>query len=300
VTAATDVYALGVVAYQCLTGTVPFVAATTVEVAIMQVNEDPPPLPESLPEGVRQVVERALTKDPEKRWASAADMAEAAREAGDTWGSGTAPRILGQRETSLAQIVAAPQTIVPRRRQVAVIAIMVAVVVVIALVAVYQLAKVATLASGPEPTRPAVAAPLDDPSSAQPPVDGGPAPGGPTSTAPASRATGRASRAATPPSGPGVVPPVPPPGSPSPAPVSSTSIPPFSTVPEVRKLYETDARQAIANAALVADVHYKPNTECVVLSQSPAGGKVVPRGSKVTITIGKPTGQCIASTGGFV
>ncbi len=78
---ATDVYALGVVAYELLTGTRPFEADTPFGVALKQVHEPPPPLPTSIPEPVRDVVARALAKHPEARWPSAAALAQAAASA---------------------------------------------------------------------------------------------------------------------------------------------------------------------------------------------------------------------------
>lgn len=75
---AVDIYALGVVAYECLTLRPPFVADSPVGVALMQARDEPPPLPASIPEPVRHVVMRALAKDPGRRWESAAAMAEAA------------------------------------------------------------------------------------------------------------------------------------------------------------------------------------------------------------------------------
>ena len=75
---AVDIYALGVVAYECLTQRPPFVSDSPVGVALMQARDEPPPLPASIPEPVRRVVMRALAKDPGLRWESAAAMAEAA------------------------------------------------------------------------------------------------------------------------------------------------------------------------------------------------------------------------------
>ncbi|MEO3810894.1 protein kinase [Sphaerisporangium sp. B11E5] len=79
VTPAVDIYALGVVAYECLAGRRPFDGDTPVTIALKHIREDPPPLPPDVPPPVRHLVERALAKDPARRWRSAAEMSTAAR-----------------------------------------------------------------------------------------------------------------------------------------------------------------------------------------------------------------------------
>ncbi|MFC7715704.1 serine/threonine-protein kinase [Nonomuraea recticatena] len=81
ITPAVDVYALGVVAYQCLTGELPFDGETPVQIIFKHLRAPVPPLPDDVPAGPRVLVGRALEKDPERRWPSAADMAAAARHA---------------------------------------------------------------------------------------------------------------------------------------------------------------------------------------------------------------------------
>jgi serine/threonine protein kinase len=80
-TAASDVYALGVVAYQCLSGHRPFDGATPIEIAMKHVRDTPRPLPSDIPPNVRAIVDRALAKDPGARWPTAAAMANVARQA---------------------------------------------------------------------------------------------------------------------------------------------------------------------------------------------------------------------------
>ncbi|MEV6303692.1 serine/threonine-protein kinase [Actinoplanes sp. NPDC051861] len=80
-TPASDVYALGVVAYQCLSGHRPFDGATPIEIAMKHVRENPRPLPGDIPPAVRAIVERAMSKDPTARWPSASAMATVARQA---------------------------------------------------------------------------------------------------------------------------------------------------------------------------------------------------------------------------
>jgi serine/threonine-protein kinase len=81
---ATDVYALGAVAYHCLAGRPPFAAGTALEAALRQVLDDPDPLPDDVPSRARRVVARAMAKDPADRYPSAAALAAAARTRDDT------------------------------------------------------------------------------------------------------------------------------------------------------------------------------------------------------------------------
>jgi len=76
-TSASDVYGLGVVAYETLAGRRPFDADNPVAVALSQVNDTPAPLPLTVPPAVASVVLQALAKDPDERPHSAADLADA-------------------------------------------------------------------------------------------------------------------------------------------------------------------------------------------------------------------------------
>ncbi|WP_043624279.1 serine/threonine-protein kinase [Nonomuraea candida] len=79
VTPAVDIYALGVVAYECLVGQRPFDGDSAVTIALKHIREAPPPLPQDIPPAVRQLVEIALSKDPARRYPSARAMSEAAK-----------------------------------------------------------------------------------------------------------------------------------------------------------------------------------------------------------------------------
>jgi serine/threonine-protein kinase len=78
-TALSDVYSLGVVAYQCLAGRRPFDGGSPMDIATRQVREAPAPLPNDVPGEAQAVVERAMAKRPEKRFASAGAFADEAR-----------------------------------------------------------------------------------------------------------------------------------------------------------------------------------------------------------------------------
>jgi eukaryotic-like serine/threonine-protein kinase len=78
VTPATDIYALGAVAYHCITGHPPFDGDNALQVALRHLDEDAVPLPGDVPVAVRELISRAMAKHPEDRFASAAEMAEAA------------------------------------------------------------------------------------------------------------------------------------------------------------------------------------------------------------------------------
>ena len=75
-TGASDLYALGVVAHEMLTGRRPFDKGTPVATALAQVHDPPPPLPANVPKGLRRLVEQCLCKRPEDRPSSARELGE--------------------------------------------------------------------------------------------------------------------------------------------------------------------------------------------------------------------------------
>lgn len=81
VSPATDMYALGAVAYHALAGHPPFMGDNPVAVAMMHLDTAPPELPADVPPAVRAVVARTLEKDPADRYQSGAALASAALSA---------------------------------------------------------------------------------------------------------------------------------------------------------------------------------------------------------------------------
>jgi eukaryotic-like serine/threonine-protein kinase len=114
-TPASDVYALGAVAYECLTGRRAFDGESSVQVALKQIREEPAPLPPDIPAGVRRLVERAMVKDPAARYPDGAAFRAAVDATAD--GTSTAPiRPAGRAGTAVLPLppakAAAPGTAV--------------------------------------------------------------------------------------------------------------------------------------------------------------------------------------------
>ncbi|HVG23036.1 MAG TPA: protein kinase [Thermoanaerobaculia bacterium] len=91
--ARTDIFSLGIVLFEMLTGSVPFRARSAVETMNAILVDDPPELP-GVPDAVQDIVRRCLEKDPAQRFASAKDLAFALEAAAKSVHSTTksAPR----------------------------------------------------------------------------------------------------------------------------------------------------------------------------------------------------------------
>ncbi|HET7431172.1 MAG TPA: serine/threonine-protein kinase [Nocardioides sp.] len=66
-TGASDLYALGVVGHEMLSGAKPFDKPTPIATAMSHIHEPPPPLPDDVPEELGHVIEDLLAKDPQDR-----------------------------------------------------------------------------------------------------------------------------------------------------------------------------------------------------------------------------------------
>jgi hypothetical protein len=106
VDARADIYALGCVLYDALTGSVPYQRGTVPKTMIAHLQEEPPrPSEHGAPLGFDRVIARALAKDPEDRYPSAGDLGRAALAAAEG-------RPVTESERVVARGAAAP---VPRR-----------------------------------------------------------------------------------------------------------------------------------------------------------------------------------------
>lgn len=76
-TAASDVYSLGVVGYEALSGKRPFSGDGALTVAMKHVRETPPPLPGDLPANVRELIDITMAKKPEDRYRDGGEFADA-------------------------------------------------------------------------------------------------------------------------------------------------------------------------------------------------------------------------------
>ena len=76
-TAASDVYALGVVGYEAVSGKRPFTGEGALTVAMKHIKETPAPLPADLPPNVRELIEITLVKNPGMRYSTGGQFADA-------------------------------------------------------------------------------------------------------------------------------------------------------------------------------------------------------------------------------
>jgi len=82
--ARSDLYAVGVLLYEGLTGKRPFSGDLALDVLQAHVSAPLPDLPEDFPDSLQALLEQALAKEPGERFSSATEMAEAVRDARDS------------------------------------------------------------------------------------------------------------------------------------------------------------------------------------------------------------------------
>ncbi|GAA4834867.1 hypothetical protein GCM10023354_13200 [Garicola koreensis] len=77
-TGSSDIYALGVIGFEAMAGKRPFTGESQIAIALKQVNEQPPALPDEIPEPVRALIGCMLAKEVQDRPANATKLADAA------------------------------------------------------------------------------------------------------------------------------------------------------------------------------------------------------------------------------
>ena len=89
-TPSSDLYALGIVGYECLAGTPPF-RGTPLDVALAHRDRPLPPLPPDIPAGVVELVMKLTAKDPQYRPANAGEVAASAARLRDDLAAASVP-----------------------------------------------------------------------------------------------------------------------------------------------------------------------------------------------------------------
>ena len=97
----TDIFSVGIVLYEMLCGRKPFEGETWSDVMAAVLVKDPPPIdPAVAPSALKQIVERCLDKNPDKRFQSASDLMFALRQATVTDQSDSGPSIASRAPAS--------------------------------------------------------------------------------------------------------------------------------------------------------------------------------------------------------
>jgi serine/threonine-protein kinase len=105
-----DIYSMGVMLFQMLTGTLPFNADHPMGIIMQHINDAPPKVTDidpNLPPAINGIIQRAMAKDPEDRYQSAAAMASEFARAADVRADATPTVIKRTAEDTYAKILAA-------------------------------------------------------------------------------------------------------------------------------------------------------------------------------------------------
>jgi len=118
----TDIYSLGVIGYQMLTGRVPFAASNPMALLLKHVGERPRPINDlrpDVPKALCDAIDRALMKEPEERWPTAASFRDAlfgAESPAPSWRAETREpvRYTSPRPAAKRPVSAAPAPVVEK------------------------------------------------------------------------------------------------------------------------------------------------------------------------------------------